>query len=290
MTWFSSASGRARPLAVMATGTLLVLPLAAGCGDDDEGGGTAPEGLPDSELISQIADTGEVKVGMAPAAPWLVLDPSSKEYLGPAATLSELLADKLGVEVTYVPVTFDNFVAALQSGQVDIVAAPLSVTAEREEVVTMVPWSGDGVCFLAKADGGLSTLEDLQEPGVRFGIGQGTLGESIVKSEFPDGEVVSRQLAPGEQLLYPEVESGAADVALVNGTQAQVYLEKYDDLSVIPEDCPGTVIAETPVAVAFPKGDDGMTGMVEEVIAENQSQLDEEFEEFSQADKMEQYS
>lgn len=288
--WGCPAKLRRGRLGVTTLLAVLLVASTTACGGTSEAPSAKAENLPSSKLISAVVDAGEIRVGMAPAAPWLILDPETKRYIGPAATLAEKIGERLGVKVSYVPVTFDSFVAAIQSGQVDLVAAPLSVTPERQKAVSMVPWSGDGVCFLAKKTSSLTTLDDLKRDGVKFGVGQGTLGLSVVKDEFPRGKTVSRALAPGEQMLYPEVKSGAADVALVNGTQGQVYLAKYKDLKLIPADCPGTVVAKTDVAVAFGPNDKGMSQIVGEVVDANRSLLDSEFKKFSQADFMNKYS
>jgi ABC-type amino acid transport substrate-binding protein len=170
--------------------------------------------------------SGEMRVGMAVAAPWLVQDPNTNKYLGPAETLVEAIAARLKVKVAYVAVGWDNFPAALQANQVDLVAAPLSVTPERQKVVSMVPWSSDGSCYFVKKSSSLSTLADLGATGLKFGVGQGSLGETNVKADFPQGKVVARQFAPGEQFLYPELHSGAIDVSPIEAVQSSVYLAK----------------------------------------------------------------
>lgn len=276
--------------------TLLALGavLAVGCGSDggDAAGGSssAASNLPSSPLISRIRDAGKIKVGMATTMPWLGQDPKTKDYFGPAATLARELAKRLGVEVEFVPVNWDTFIAALQAQQVDVVGAPLNATPERKEVVTMVNWSSDGLCYFAKKTSTLSTLDDLKKPGVKFAAIAGSAGVEIVKKQYPDGKVVSRQGAPGETFMYPELRSGAADVAPSDAALIKLGLSKHPDLKVIPADCPKTFDAPTSVAIALPKGDDGMQQVVEEVVKANKAQLDAELEKYSAPSYLEKYS
>jgi len=274
---------------------VLALGFAACGGDDDEpeapaGGssGSAASGLPESEAISKIQDAGKLRVGVAVALPWLGQDPESEEYFGPATLIAESAAEKLGVELEYVPETFDTIVASIQADKIDIANAALYATEERKKVIDMVDWSIGGYCYLAKKDSPLTTTDQINSPDVTMANFVGTGTYETTKAAYPEVKQVTRTAAAGEAVNAPEVESGQADVTPFDAALAQVYAERYPDLKVFPEDCFENPDLPTPVAAGLPKGDAGFTQFMTDLVAELQPQLDEQFAKFATPEYLEQ--
>lgn len=287
----STGSGL-RGLALMAAACALAF---AACGGDDEeapasGGssGSAASGLPDSERISKIQDAGKLRVGVAVALPWLGKDPETNEYFGPATLIAETAAEKLGVELEYVPETFDTIIAAIQADKIDIANAALYATEERKKVVDMVDWSEGGYCYLAKKDSPLTSTDQLNDPNVKMANFVGTGTYETMQEAYPKATQVTRTAAAGEAVNAPEVQSGQADVTPFDAALAEVYKQRFPDLKVFPEDCFENPDLMTPIAAGLPKGDAGFTQFFTELVAELQPQLDEQFKKFAQPEHLEQ--
>lgn len=274
---------------------LVALLVIAGCGSSDDPTTSAATdadatvdatvsedgALPDSETIKAIQDRGTLRVGGAIALPWLGQDPDTKEYFGPATLIAEKTAEELGVEVEWVPETFDTIVASLQADKIDIANAALYQTPEREAVIEMVPWSLGGFCYLTQADNPLSTTDEFNSPDVTMAnfIGTGTF--EAVQAAYPEAKQITRTAAAGEGANVPEIQSGKADITPFDASLAKVYEAKYPDLKIIPEDCFESPDLPTPVAVGLPKGDMGFVELVTGIVEEIQPELDEGFAEYA---------
>lgn len=269
---------------------LIAMWVVAGCGSDDdsttaatteESATVAEGGQPESETINAIQERGTLRVGAAIALPWLGQDPDTKEYFGPATLIADKAAEELGVEVEWVPETFDTIVASLQADKIDIANAALYQTPEREAVIEMVPWSTGGFCYLTQADNPLATTDEFNSPDVTMAnfIGTGTF--EAVKAAYPEAKQVTRTAAAGEGANVPEIQSGKADITPFDASLAKVYEAKYPDLKIIPEDCFESPDLPTPVALGLPQGDMGFVELITNIVEEIQPELDAGFAEYA---------
>ncbi len=97
---------------------LMVVSLAtvAACqSSDDSSTDTGPK-----SLISQIKQSGELRVGFASAQPWQFKDPTSGEWQGVFVDVMADWAKTLDVKFVPVATTWDNIIAGLQAGQYDV--------------------------------------------------------------------------------------------------------------------------------------------------------------------------
>jgi polar amino acid transport system substrate-binding protein len=273
-----------KALSSAAAGLTIAGTVAAcgGSGGSDKPLPAAAKGLPQSDTIQHVADSGELRAGVAIALPWLGKDPQSGQYFGSSVRLTEAIAQKLGAKVKWVPSSFDNVIAALQSGQVDFIAAPLLQTPERLQAIDMVPFTKGGTCYLVKkSNGSINTLADLDDPSVTIATFQGTGQETQTKHKYPKAKVISRAQAPGETVPWPEVASGKAQVAPFDSSLAKINAAKHPDAKVVPADCLQHPDLETPIDVGYTKGDKGFGELVKKVVADNQAQLDADNDKYS---------
>ncbi|MGH2615527.1 MAG: transporter substrate-binding domain-containing protein, partial [Thermomicrobiales bacterium] len=77
----------------------------------------------ESPTVDKIMQNGTLRAGVAIAAPWLLQDPTTMEYYGPAADVIERIGEELGVPVEYVDSGWDVLIAGLQSDKFDLTAA-----------------------------------------------------------------------------------------------------------------------------------------------------------------------
>ena len=85
------------------------------------------------DLLNQIIDKSKITVAMEGTwAPWTYHDDNDK-LVGFDTEVAKAIADKLGVEVSYVEGEWDGLFAGLDGGRYDVVVNGVEVTEERQE-------------------------------------------------------------------------------------------------------------------------------------------------------------
>ena len=153
--------------------------LAAGCGgnDDSEGssGGTDTGGQAAKASVeppSTLVSDGEITFCTAPPYPPVIYK-EGDEIVGSDADIGEAIAETMGLEVTWVEIGFDGFIAAVQSGKCDAYLGASTHTPERAESVHFTDYVEVGTQYLVKAGNplGIKSEEDLSGHSVSVLVG-----------------------------------------------------------------------------------------------------------------------
>lgn len=128
-----------------------------------------------TSTLQKIRQSGELRIGVAPGEPWYFRDVSSGQWSGLGVLIGEQVAKALNVKLVPVETTWGNSVAALQSGQIDVMFV-LDATDERKKALDFpsnpLLWYAQGV--LAKDGLIAKNWSDLDKPEVRIGVALGT--------------------------------------------------------------------------------------------------------------------
>jgi len=108
----------------------VTLGMLTGCGSDaNSGNGSGEEG----DQLARIQAAGKIVVAMEGTwAPWTYHDENDK-LVGFDVEVAQAIAEKLGVEATFVEGEWDGLFAGLENGRYDIVVNGVEVTDERAE-------------------------------------------------------------------------------------------------------------------------------------------------------------
>ena len=126
---------------------------------------------PTSEQRKALAPTGKLRVGFLSTTPiHATKDAASGEFKGPAVDLGKEMARRIGVQFEPVPYTsFPPVLAGAKSGEWDI--AMIGISSEREQIVDFTaPYMVVEFGYLVPSGSPLSTLADVDKPGVRIGV------------------------------------------------------------------------------------------------------------------------
>jgi polar amino acid transport system substrate-binding protein len=126
---------------------------------------------PSSEQRNTLAPTGKLRVGFLATTPiHATKDAVSGEFKGPAVDLGKEMARRIGVQFEPVPYTsFPPVLAGAKSGEWDI--AMIGISAEREKIVDFTaPYMVVEFGYLVPSGSPISTLADVDKPGVRIGV------------------------------------------------------------------------------------------------------------------------
>jgi polar amino acid transport system substrate-binding protein len=141
------------------------------------------------------------------------------------------LAGKLGVKLELRPVTSANRIPMLTSGNIDVIAASMTVTREREEVVDFsVPYIVIGSKFLVKKGSGIKGYADLAGKTVAFT--QGTPWGDKVMKEQPQAKTLVFQDKPQAVLA---VLQGKAQAYVDDAAPLFVFARQNEALEAVGE-------------------------------------------------------
>lgn len=210
---------RTRVLAATTATAALVL-VAAGCSSSDSGSGGK----------TTVKGVHLVKGGQLTTCTHLPYPPFQSEIDGKVqgfdVSLIDLVAKNLGVRQQILDTPFENFKtgAFLNSGQCDLAAAGMTITAERKKNVDFSdPYFEATQAVLVAKSSGITSLPDVKAKGKKLGAQAQTTGEDYAKSKgfdpvsFHSSDAVLNGLRTGQVqavvIDYPVVQGWLKDKA-----------------------------------------------------------------------------
>ncbi len=253
--------------------------VAAGCGDDEDTGGStgsSSTGAIDVSDATLIQD-GALLVGTdAPYPPFEIGTPESGDFSGFDKDLMDAIAEKLGLEPTYQNSSFDTIFRDVAAGQFDIVAAASTITPGREKTVNFSrPYYEAQQALVVPSDSDIATTDDLS--GAIVGAQQGTTGQTVAEDDTDAGEV--RGFGKGADALAA-VTTGQVEAAIVDQPFAADAVEKQEGIE-IAEEIPTNEVYGFPVAPDNPLLDD-VNEAIQELI--DDGTMDELYQQYFSTD------
>ncbi len=143
--------------------------------------------------------------------PFEMLD-ASDNPTGFSVDMAYDLGRFLGREVEIYTTSWVGLIPALQTGKVDVVISSMSITPEREEVVSFSdPYLYSGLALLIHKDSSVQSYRDLQNPDVKVAVKMGTYGETVARELVDMSQIVVFQQIP---MAVLEVSKGGVDAFL----------------------------------------------------------------------------
>ncbi|MBS6518928.1 MAG: basic amino acid ABC transporter substrate-binding protein [Clostridium sp.] len=184
------------------------------------------------------------------------------EIVGIDVEIAQAIGEKLGMEVTVEDMEFDALIPALASNKVDIVAAGMTVTPERQKSVNFTDtYATAAQVIIVKQGSDIASSEDLN--GKILGVQMGTTGDSLA-SEI-EGAQVERFNKYFEAIQ--SVLQGKIDAVIIDSAPAKAFAEKDENLVILEE-----ALSSEDYAMAVNKDNTELLDKVNAAIAE----LDEE--------------
>jgi glutamine transport system substrate-binding protein len=186
----------------------LMMAVAAGCGG----------GSKDASKEQKV-----LKVGTEPTfAPFEFQEKDSKEFAGFDMDLARALGKKMGMKVEIQNMGFDALIPALNSGNIDMVAAGMSITDERKKAVTFSdPYYTSGLTIVVTKDNNeIKSLKDLE--GKKIAVQIGTTGADKA-AKVPGAKVTSFNT---NAEVFLELENKGVDAVIIDKPVAAYYMTK----------------------------------------------------------------
>lgn len=229
-------------MAVLAAASMMI----AGCGGGDK--------KADSQKV--------LRVGTEPTfAPFEFQKEGSKSYDGFDMDLARAIGKQLGYKVEIVSMGFDALIPALNSGNIDMVAAGMSINDERKQAVTFSdPYYTSGLTILVSKDNTeIKSIKDLE--GKRIACQIGTTGEKTARSVA--GAKVTAFNTNDEAVM--ELKNKGVDAVINDGPVVGYYLAQGGNKTMMTV---GDVMDAEEYGLAVKKGNDQLAKDVNKALAE----------------------
>lgn len=215
-----------------------------------------------ADQLDDIKKRGEVIFGvLGTDEPHSFVDPKTREIVGYEVDIATAIARKLGVKLVVKQMAVAARIPELQQGRVDILAASLTHTAEREAQIDFsLTIFVTGQKVMVRTSSGVRELRDLA--GKKVLTAKGGTQEPNVRKAVPGVEVVTFENA---QQAFLALQQGKGvgyvndEASLVNDYAKLGALRK--DYVILP-----TGISVEPLALGLRKGEARLKALVDDVL------------------------
>jgi glutamine transport system substrate-binding protein len=137
------------------------------------------------------------------------MDQKTGEMIGFDMEIIAEVAERAGFEYDLKTMDFNGIIPALQTGNVDIAIAGITITEEREQIVDFSdPYYDSGLRILVRnSNAQVEELDDLE--GKKIGTKIGSTSYDFLVKNLEDGDGVTPY--PGSSDMYMALMSGAVD-------------------------------------------------------------------------------
>ncbi|MET0766587.1 MAG: transporter substrate-binding domain-containing protein, partial [Aeromicrobium sp.] len=181
-----------------------------------------------SPTLDRIREDGALfwAIGVTPPFGFRV---GNGEWAGVEAQNAAELAAILGVDYEITEYSYDLLPTAVATGQADIIGAQLFVTDERKEVIDFSePYYQAGQLFYVLEDSPYQTIDDLNQPDVRFIYGFGTAQLLLAEKYVPRAQETDAPLS-GQLLLGDYLADDQADATMTDASAMRVVFKQFPD-------------------------------------------------------------
>ena len=181
------------------------------------------------------------------------------KYVGFDSDLWDAIASDLGVEYRLQPMDFNGIIPALQTKQVDVALAGITIKDERKKVIDFSDGYYDsGFLLMVPTDSDIAGAEGLK--GKTLAVKTGTSATDYAKANFKETEL--RQF-PNIDNAYLELQTGRVDAAMHDTPNVLYYIAKAGQGRV---KAVGQQMMAHEYGIAFPKGSE-LVAKVNEALA-----------------------
>lgn len=214
----------------------------------------------------KLALAGAIGLGMASAAmaqdkvrvatdpsfvPFEMMDQETGEMTGFDMDIIREIGKRAGFEPDINTMDFNGIIPALQTGNVDIAIAGITITEERKEIVDFSdPYYDSGLQILVGADQqGVKEIEDLE--GMKIGTKIGSTSYDYLTEKFGDTAEITPY--PGSADMYMALIGGSVDAVFYDAPNVGYFSQtKGEGRSKVV----GPLYEGQQYGIAFPEGSD----------------------------------
>jgi len=210
--------------------SLILTVLLSACGNGNQNG-TGNDGNKSPTLWDEIKSEGKITVATPGTLyPSSYHDSDTNELTGFEVEIVREMAKRLNLEVDFVEMAFDGMLTSINSGQVDIAASDVSITAERKEKFSFsIPYKYSFATAIVRKDdlSGIETVEDIKG---KKAAGEATTVYMEIARKYGAEEVVYDNAT--NELYLRDVAAGRTDLIINDYYLQKQALEYFRDLNI----------------------------------------------------------
>ncbi|MCL5966869.1 MAG: ABC transporter substrate-binding protein [Deltaproteobacteria bacterium] len=219
-------------------------------------GGAAMAG----DTLADVKKKGVLVCGVKDSLyPFGYVNPKTREIEGYDVDFCKAIAGKLGVKLELKAVTSASRIPQLQEGNIDLIAATMTKTAERAKQIDFSHvYFFTGQKFLVKK-GTVRSLKDLE--GKKIGTAKGSTSEQNAKAALPTATILSFDDYPQAFLALQQgkVAAVTTDEVLLVGMLAKAPNKERFEV-------PDIRISDEPYGLGMRKGDKALVDFVNKTL------------------------
>jgi polar amino acid transport system substrate-binding protein len=189
-----------------------------------------------ARTLQQVRNTGTLRVGVTLFAPWAARAPNG-DLIGFEVDVAKQLAADMGVKAEVLPYELGRLIPALESGEIDVIAAGLTITPERALHVNFSdPYAEGGIALATHSQktAKVVRLDDLNNAAYKIAAVDGSVAQELARRLLPRAELkpyesvdaASTALLKGEVDAYLEDEPVPTFLALENPQTVDVPIDR----------------------------------------------------------------
>lgn len=154
--------------------------------------------------------------------PFEMMDQDSGEMVGFDMDILHEIADRAGFEVDLNTMDFNGIIPAVQTGNVDLAIAGITITDERQNIVDFSdPYYDSGLRVLVAANSDVESLDDLK--GKRVATKIGSTSYDYLQQELGDDAEITPY--PGSADMYMALMGGSADAVFYDAPNVGYFAQ-----------------------------------------------------------------
>lgn len=178
--------------------------------------------------IDKILSEKKIVIGTSPGyLPFEMLD-KQNNFIGYDIDLGRAIAKALGVEVEFRQFEFSGLIPALQTGEIDMLIAGMTIRGDRALAVSFPnPYYATGqVVMVSARDTSTKSWQDLDTPDKKIALSQGTTGALLTKAIFKQAQILDFPTFPEAAAALVQ---GAADAIVYDEPGIRMYEVMHKD-------------------------------------------------------------
>ena len=186
-----------------------------------------------ADVFNDVIERGKLRVGVAEFIPWTMKSRSGK-LIGSEVDLANKLAADMGVAADIRVYDWAEIIPALQKGEIDIIAAGMSITPARALLVNFTrPLADSGVGLVTNTamTRDIGSLDELNNPKYRIVVAEDTLGHRVAETLF---DKATLGVYPTPEQAEKEVIEGRAHAFVGAITEGKFLALRYGDVVDVP--------------------------------------------------------
>ncbi|MDD5167917.1 MAG: ABC transporter substrate-binding protein [Syntrophales bacterium] len=213
-----------------------------------------------ADTLAQVKKKGVLVCGVKDSTPGFgYIDEKTREIVGYDVDFCKYIAKEMGVKLELKPVTSASRMAQLASGNIDMIAATMTKTAERARQIDFsYTYFLTGQKFITPK-GKVRSLDDLN--GKKIGTAKGSTSEQNAKKVLPRATILSFDDYPPAFLALQQGKVAA--VTTDESILASILAKAPDKIKF---EIPGIRISDEPYGLGMRKGDRNLVDFVDKTL------------------------